>query len=102
MHLTKKQCSKKGIWMRVKDAGALRRKRERAGLTQRDLAFLCRCSQNTIHLLETGGMATLSEGRALIIAKRLGADWEDLFEPRSLAMPDVATVQSNARRQRAS
>lgn len=65
--------------MRVKDPAALRRKRLNRRFSQRDLAMLVRRSQTTIHLLETGGMKTLSEDLALHIAARLDVDWEDYF-----------------------
>jgi transcriptional regulator with XRE-family HTH domain len=65
--------------MKVKDPAALRRKRLNRKFSQRDLAFLVRRSQNTIHLLETGGMKTLSEDLALLIAARLDVDWEEYF-----------------------
>ena len=67
--------------MRVRDADALRRWRQRRGLSQRDLAYLCRCSQATISLLERGTMATLSHTLALSISARLQVPWEELFDP---------------------
>jgi DNA-binding XRE family transcriptional regulator len=71
-----------GVWVRVKDGGndRLKRRRNRQNLTQRDLAYLARCSQNTIHLLESGKMATLGESLALRICQRLDLDLEDIFE----------------------
>lgn len=66
--------------MRVKDPAALRRKRMNRQYSQRDLAYLVRKSQNTISLLETGKMPTLTEDLALLIAARLGVDWEDYFD----------------------
>lgn len=81
--------------MRVKDGPALRRWRKRRHLSQRDLAFLARCSQNTISLLERGTMKTLSEDLALSIARRLDVPWEDLFEPRGSS---VARLVSTAAR----
>lgn len=65
--------------MKVKDPAALRRKRLNRKYSQRDLAYLVKRSQNTIHLLETGGMKTLSEDLALLIAARLDVEWEDFF-----------------------
>ena len=65
--------------MKVKDPAALRRKRQNRKYSQRDLAFLVKRSQSTIYLLETGGMKTLSEDLALLIAARLDVDWEDYF-----------------------
>lgn len=66
--------------MKVKDPGMLRRKRMNQRFSQRDLAGLVRRSQNTIHLLETGQMKTLTEDLALLLAARLHTDWEDLFD----------------------
>jgi hypothetical protein len=38
--------------MKVRDAAAIRQRRQLRGLSQRELAFLCRpCSQTTIYLL---------------------------------------------------
>ncbi len=96
---TRWQYHKRGMWMRVKDPKALRRARERRDLTQRDLALLCHRTQNTTHLPETGGMTSLTEGLALTIAKRLGVDWEDLFDA-TMPSPSasVSTGRANARR----
>lgn len=71
--------------MRVRDAERLRTWRKRRGLSQRDLAYLARCSQNAISLIEQGKLLTLSEDLALEIARRLDVPWEDLFEPRESA-----------------
>jgi transcriptional regulator with XRE-family HTH domain len=69
--------------MRVKEGAALRRRRERLGLTQRELAFLARpCSQTTIYLLENRKMITLTEELAMRIARRLDVPVEVLFEDR--------------------
>ncbi len=81
--------------MRVREGAALRRRRERLGLTQRELAFLARpCSQTTIYLLETCKMTTLTEELAMRIARRLDVPVEVLFEDRApRALPRVATDQ---------
>lgn len=85
--------------MRVRDPQALKRWRERRGLSQRDLAFLCKCTQNTIYLLESGRMATCSEDLALTVARRLDVPWENLFEAREDAgVRRVSNVTSDARR----
>lgn len=69
--------------MNVRDAATIRRVRELRGLSQRELAYLCRpCSQTTIYLLETGRMRSLSPQLAVRIAKRLDADVLDLFVER--------------------
>src|SRR3954462_5111815 len=76
--------TKNGDRMRVREGAALRRRRERLGLTQRELAFLARpCSQTTIYLLETRRMTTLTEELAVRIARRLDVPVESLFEDRT-------------------
>ena len=65
--------------MRVRDASELRRWRLRRNLSQRDLAYLCKCSQAAISLLERGGMTSLSDELALCISARLQVPWESLF-----------------------
>jgi transcriptional regulator with XRE-family HTH domain len=65
--------------MKVHDRHAIRRWRIQRGLSQRELAFLCSRTQNSISLIETGGMTTLTEGFALSIAIRLAVPWESLF-----------------------
>lgn len=69
--------------MQVKEDGApVARWRKLRRLTQRDLAYLCKCSQATISLVERGEMQTMSEDLALTIADRLAVPWEDLFVAR--------------------
>lgn len=68
--------------MKVKDPDQLKRWRNRRRLNQRDLAYLSKCSQTTIYLLETGRMTTLSSELARRIADRLDVPWEDLFEDK--------------------
>ena len=81
--------------MQTKDQGApLARARKRARLTQRELAFLARCSQTTIYLLETGRMTTCSDDLALRIVDRLPVDMEDVFLERTVPVAlSVTTVQ---------
>lgn len=66
--------------MQVKDGDQIRRRRKARHLSQRELAFLVRRSQNTIHLIESGKLRSISEDLALLIAARLDRDWEELFE----------------------
>lgn len=66
--------------MRVRDPSELRRWRRLRNLSQRDLAYLCRCSQAAISLLERGGMSSLSDELALSISSRLQVSWEELFD----------------------
>ncbi|UYP17764.1 helix-turn-helix transcriptional regulator [Rhodococcus sp. Z13] len=80
----------KGIWMRVKNPETLKTLRVMKGLTQGDLALMVRCTQQTISLLETGKMTTLSAALAGALAKKLGTPWESLFTlHESIAMPVV-------------
>ena len=70
----------------VRDGSAIRGRRQRLGLSQRDLAFLCRpCSQTTIYLLETGRMRSLTLDLALRVAKRLDVEPADLFDEQRAA-----------------
>ena len=87
---------RKETWMKVKDPAALRRKRLNRKYSQRDLAFLVKRSQSAIYLLETGGMKTLSEDLALLLAARLDVDWEDYF---TLEEHEVMPVVSNCVRE---
>jgi len=88
--------------MRVREGAALRRRRERLGLTQRELAFLARpCSQTTIYLLETRKMTTLTEELAMRIARRLDVPVESLFEDRSTVSTDRAATDHRVTGRRA-
>lgn len=86
--------------MQVKDPATIKRWRKHRRFTQRELAFLCRCSQNTISLIENGGLLTMSEDLALEIAYRLDVPWEDLFSRRDTSgvrrMAHGASSVSNA------
>lgn len=83
--------------MRVKDRQAVQRARRRAGYTQRELAFLAGCSHTTVYLIESGRMATLSDGLAFSLAKRLHCDVEDLFAERGPAAVPVVVSGSASR-----
>lgn len=76
----------KGVYMRRKEEGEpLKRARKKSGLSQGELAYLCKRSHTTIYLLEKPGprgMQTCSEDLAIEIARRVGRDVEDLFEAR--------------------
>ena len=71
---------RRDVWMRVTDPGKLRRRRKSKHFTQRELAFLCNCSQSAIYLIETGKLRNVSENLACLIAARLDVDVEDYFE----------------------
>lgn len=85
---------KKLTWMRVKDAGAIKRWRTHRRLSQRDLAVLVGCSQNTIHLLESGRMITLSQELGEAVARRLDVPEEELFIRRE--NPGVSRMTGGA------
>ncbi|CAM3808196.1 helix-turn-helix transcriptional regulator [Tsukamurella ocularis] len=74
--------------MQVKSGDQIRRRRQSMRYSQRELAYLVRRSQNTIHLIETGKLRSISEDLAIAIAARLGRDWDELFEAHEAA-PDV-------------
>lgn len=83
------------VWMKVRNPGQLRRWRMQRHYTQRELAFLVRCSQQMIQQLETGKVATCSERLAVAIAARLDVPWEDLFETHErVRNPQVHESQS--------
>lgn len=86
--------------MRPKEHGAaLKRKRLRAGYTQRELGLLVKCSHAMIGLLERDE-TTVGDALAARIAKRLDVDVEDLFEDhpvsRGAVLPTAA--RSSGRR----
>lgn len=86
--------------MKVKDPAMIRRWRKQERFSQAELAFLVRRSQTTIHLLETGGMKTLSEDLAIAIAGRLRVPWEDLFalQEHEIAPPVTSEVQPRGKK----
>ena len=65
--------------MKPISTATLKKRREREGYTQRDLAVLCRCTQAAISALETGTMSQCSEDLATQIAKYLRRDVDELF-----------------------
>jgi len=84
--------------MKVKDPDQIKRWRVRRKLLQTELAFLASCTQQTISLIETGKMTSLSEDLALSIAKKLDVPWEDLFTAHE--DPATSTVTSDAHSKR--
>lgn len=82
---------RKEYWMRVKDPDVIRRKRKRNHLSQAELAFLVRRSQQAISLIERGEMRNISEDFALALAARLDTDWEDLFEAHEIEVGSAVT-----------
>lgn len=77
--------------MKIKDPEQMVRWRKRKDLKQWELGVLVGCTQQTISLLETGKMTTLSEDLAIKIAKRLDHDWEDLFEAHESTVVSLVT-----------
>lgn len=79
--------------MRVKDPGQIRRWRKRCNYSQRELAFLCKKSQNAISLVEKGDLKNITEDFAVSLAGRLGVPWEDLFEAHEIeARPAISSA----------
>lgn len=85
--------------MKLKDPDQLQRWRKRRDLKQWELAVLSGCTQQTISLLETGKMTTLSEDLAIKIAKRLDLSWEDLFMACEAPVMPIATNDMQGTRQ---
>lgn len=63
----------------VIDPGRVRRARNDQDFSQRELAELCGCSQNAIHLIESGRTRWVKEKLSLAIARRLKKPWEYFF-----------------------
>ncbi|NOQ62793.1 helix-turn-helix domain-containing protein [Mycolicibacterium fortuitum] len=79
--------------MEVKDPALVRRKRKQKRYSQRELAFLVRRTQTTIHKIENGQLKNITEDLAVALAARLDADWEDLFVAHEeSAMPVMSSV----------
>lgn len=84
--------TRKEFWMRVKDPDKIRRKRKLKHLSQAELAYLTKHSQQAISLIERGEMRNISEDFALLIAARLDVeDWEDLFEAHEIEVGTAVT-----------
>jgi putative transcriptional regulator len=85
------------VWMDVREGGKpLKRKRQRAELTQRELAFLVGKTDTTIYMLETGRLRSCSEQLAHAITKRLACDLEDLFIERTASVAAPPATVSRA------
>ncbi|MCQ9367381.1 helix-turn-helix domain-containing protein [Brevibacterium sp. 91QC2O2] len=82
--------------MKVKDPAMIRRKRKNRQYSQRDLAFLCKRSQAAIYQIEKGTLPTITEDFGLLLAARLGVDWEDLFELEEAEFKPKVTNQAHA------
>lgn len=85
------------VYMRPINRERLKKRREEAGFTQRELAMLCKCTQAAISALETGAMPNCSADLAKQIARRLDRDLEELFHSHDGARVHRVTnaVKSN-------
>ncbi len=80
------------VWMYVIDPAKLKRTRKAAGLTQGDVAYKAKCTQQYVSILESGRDRDCSEDIAIRICKVLSVDLEDYFEAREVVrMPAIAT-----------
>jgi DNA-binding XRE family transcriptional regulator len=93
---TRDRAIDRGDTMHVRDHEALRRWRQRRGLSQRDLAYLCRCTQATISLLERGEMRSLTDELALSLSARLQVPWDELFDPRPVDSAEAHGAPAHA------
>jgi DNA-binding XRE family transcriptional regulator len=89
---------RRDVWMKVKDPDQIKRWRVRRKLLQTELAFLVSCTQQTISLIETGKMSSLSEDLALAIAKKLDVPWEDLFTAHDVSVMPALTNDAHSER----
>ncbi|WP_374194411.1 helix-turn-helix transcriptional regulator [Streptomyces sp. N35] len=85
--------------MRVINGPGLRRRRQRLGYSQRNLAALVGCAHGTIGFIETGRMPTCSFKLANKICRWLDVDLEDFFEEREAsAVPKMPHGARGTRR----
>lgn len=68
--------------MKVRNGSVVKTCRLEKRWTQRDLSALCRCSQTTIYLIETGKLVNIKPELAVKIARQLGVPMEVLFEAK--------------------
>lgn len=88
--------SKKGTWMRVKDADRIRRWRKQRRFSQAQLAALVGCSQQMISYLETGVEKTCTSPLGVAIGAWLEVPWEELFEAEEFeVVPGIASSNIN-------
>jgi DNA-binding XRE family transcriptional regulator len=67
------------VYMKPISTATLKKRREREGYSQRQLALLCKCTQAAISALECGTMTQCSEDLANQISKWLRRDVDELF-----------------------
>lgn len=82
------------VWMKVKDASKLKRRRRDRHLTQVQLAALVGVTQQYISALETGGDQDCSQKVAEKIARWLDVDREDYFDARVVVSTPSITTDS--------
>lgn len=80
--------------MYVIDPAKLKRRRKGQGLTQSDLAYKAKCTQQYVSILESGNDRDCSEDIAIRIAKTLDVDVEDYFEAREVIRNAAVTTAS--------
>ena len=92
--------------MQVRDRDLIAELRREAGLTQRQLATLAKCSQATISAIETGKLTTISEDLGAHLSHWLDRRPRELFDKfsddRVSAVKVVNEVRLNRRRTGAS
>lgn len=85
------------VWMIVKDAAKLRRRRRDKHLSQVQLAALVGCTQQYISLMETGIDRDCTERIAERICRYLDVDLEDFFiERRVVPVPGITTASRDS------
>lgn len=86
--------------MKVINRDAIARARKRQGYSQRNLAALCECTQATISAIETGAMPNTSKPLALVLARWLDRDVEELFVEMSTSLDHRVTNAAGTKRQK--
>lgn len=94
MALTTTRRRKVVVWMIVKDATKLRRRRRDKHLSQVQLAALVGCTQQYISLMETGIDRDCTEKIAERICRYLDVDLEDYFDERRVVSGERVTTVS--------
>ena len=87
--------------MQVRDPQLIKELRQERGLTQSQMAALCKCSQGAISAIETGKLDNISLDLGGYIAKwleRRPRELFDQFDDSELAERDMANSVRNAGR----
>lgn len=88
------------VYMQVRDPELLREIRVEAGMNQRQLATLAKCSQATISALETGKLSSISEDLGAQISRWLGRRPRELFDKFDDSRVDALIVTTGTRTNR--